>query len=200
MLSFLMFLSPLELHVGNSSWKFNFQARRGTWIADRTTVIPNRHAGRLDPAASHRPGPTAGPGQPAGSTPSTNLSNLRTHLKIPREGLATNPADRAAGLAGGHAGRLDPAASHRPVPTAGPGQLAGSTPSTNFSNLRTHLQIPREGLATNPADRAAGLAGGHAGRLDPAASHRPGPTAGPGQPAGSTPSTNLTAAATCAPT
>jgi len=48
---------------------------------------------------------------------------VRTHLQIPREGHATQPADRAAGLAGGHAGRLDPAASRRPVPTARPGQL-----------------------------------------------------------------------------
>jgi hypothetical protein len=55
MLSFLKFFSPLELQVRNSSWKFNFQGRLGTWAADRTKTIPNEHAGRLDPPASHRP-------------------------------------------------------------------------------------------------------------------------------------------------
>ena len=62
---------------------------------------------------------------------------------------ATQPADRAAGLAGGHAGRLDPAASHRPVPTARPGQLAGSTASTNFSSVLWH---PPAHTARGPRD------------------------------------------------
>ena len=35
--------------------------------------------------------------------------------------------DQATGLAGGHAGRLGPAPSTRPEPTAGPGSSAGST-------------------------------------------------------------------------
>ena len=95
--------------------------------------------------------PTAGPGQPAARTPTTNFSNLRTHLKLPREGLATKRADRAAGLAGGHAGRLDPAASHRPVPTAGPGQ-----PCPTFSNFKLRC------LARAPCTTNEAVGGSHA--------------------------------------
>jgi hypothetical protein len=89
MLSFLKFLSPLELQVGNSSSKFNFQGRLGTWTADRTTAIPNEHAGRLDPAASHRPGPTAGPGAAGWECPEHQLQQL-AH---PSENTARGPRD-----------------------------------------------------------------------------------------------------------
>ena len=53
------------------------------------------------------------------------------------------------------------------------------TSATGAPACKYPVEYREEGLATKPADRAAGLAGGHAGRLDPAASHRPGPTAGP---------------------
>ena len=58
-------------------------------------------------------------------------------------------ADRAAGIAGAHAGRPDPAASHRSVPTAGPGSWAGSTRVTNFQVAAPTRIYPEMGLQLN---------------------------------------------------
>ncbi len=84
-------------------------------------------------------------GRAAGLSGSTRATNFQVAAPttidsegsdLPRDGpgLATKQLedDRAAGIAGGHAGRPDPAASHRSVPTARPGSWAGSTRVTNF--------------------------------------------------------------------
>ena len=101
-------------------------------------------------------------GQLGWEHPSHQLSCWGTNQDLPREGLATKQAGRAAGIAGGHAGRPDPAASHRSVPTAGPGSWAGSTRAPTAATCAPHQQLPREGPATHQAGRAAGIAGGHA--------------------------------------